>query len=667
MTALQWLSALVAVTAVAAVVFFDNLGYWELFTLLGVASLSAFASVPGVPRLVKTWVTTWREGSPARMGHLQRRPSRLVYYGLWFACLFAFLEVTYWALGRYVVGNKVVNVQFLWQLPMGYGVIFGFVGGVVYLISRWRSTPLVSLLVFMCGLVGFSGLMFLVPGVHRVAALILAAGVAFQMARFVGAHILALELLIRRTRILLLLVPAVAVGSRVWPIWAEHRALSALSAPSGPVSNVMLIVLDTVGAARMSLYGHSRLTTPNQDRIAQRGTVFARAYATAPWTLPSHGSMFTGRFPHEMTGTWFLPIDGSHPTIAEALRSRGYQTAGFVANLQYCSEQFGLARGFLRYEDAFTSLSTALLRTSPVTALNERFKLTSRSRALDGAVRKDAGEVSRDVLAWLDRRQTAQPFFVFVNYFDAHAPYYPPEVFARRFAPSLPMGDLASKRLDAWSPAEVGQLAAAHDGAIAYLDHELGLLLEALEQRGVLANTTVIVTADHGEQFGEHGLLEHSSSLYSALLRVPLFILSPSVPAGLQVEVPVSLRDLPATIMELVGFGNGHPFPGDSLATLWQSASVPPQRERVVLAEVERVHSYYPDSYPARKGPMKAIVSDGRLYIRHGDGREELYDVAADPAETYDLVRIQPELLLQYRVRMEEILAETSGTTPQHR
>ena len=146
-------------------------------------------------------------------------------------------------------------------------------------------------------------------------------------------------------------VAALACFSYGRELLSEHRALRRLPAAIPGAPNVLLIVLDTVRADALSLYGYDRDTSPNLVRLARGGVRFEQARATAPWTLPSHASMFTGRWPHQLDIGTFRPLDARSPTLAEVLGARGYVTAGFVANPIFCHADYGLARGFLHYED----------------------------------------------------------------------------------------------------------------------------------------------------------------------------------------------------------------------------------------------------------------------------------------------------------------------------
>ena len=186
---------------------------------------------------------------------------------------------------------------------------------------------------------------------------------------------------------------------------------------------MLLIVWDTVRAGNLSLHGYGRRTSPNLERLAGRGVRFDQAFATAPWTLPSHSSLFTGRWPHELTADWQSPLDGTHPTLAEYLAAHGYDTAGFVANLDYCSRETGLSRGFAHYEDypiepwdvftRYIGLGSRLDLLTPASVINRLLKKYLGDsydvipRSKEHA--KDAAAVDRSFLAWLSWQRDAGP------------------------------------------------------------------------------------------------------------------------------------------------------------------------------------------------------------------------------------------------------------------
>jgi arylsulfatase A-like enzyme len=174
-------------------------------------------------------------------------------------------------------------------------------------------------------------------------------------------------------------------------------------------------------------------------------------------------------------------------------------------------------------------------------------------------------------------------------------------------------------------------------------------LLEALRNQEVLDNTLVVITSDHGEQFGEHGLFDHGNGLYVQALHVPLLLRLPGrVPADVRIPASVSLRDLPATVVDLVGLGSE--LPGQSLAYWWTDSNGQPYAPRVVVAELERSGNAEP-WYPVAKGDMTSLILDREHYIRQGDGREELYDFSVDPGEQQDLsaTLVSHETLVRFR------------------
>jgi arylsulfatase A-like enzyme len=197
----------------------------------------------------------------------------------------------------------------------------------------------------------------------------------------------------------------------------------------------------------------------------------------------------------------------------------------------------------------------------------------------------------------------------------------------------------------------------AYESAISYLDDRLGRLFDELDRQGVTRDTVIIVTSDHGEQFGEHNLVEHVNSLYLSLLHVPLLIVDPeTMPAGTRTRAWVSLRDLPATILDLAGLTDPVGFPGESLRRVVRDRESPGD---VLLAEVQRATNAYPDWYPARRGAMKSVLFDGWQYIRnYGDGGEELYDLRADPSGLRDLAPTLAGRLDEYRGLLARVLGQ---------
>jgi hypothetical protein len=251
--------------------------------------------------------------------------------------------------GRMSFGSR----HLLWMTPLTYAMAFAFLGLVVVsaaLLAPRRVTVRLGLFGFVA--FGVFCLFLPFPQIHRLAALLLAIGVAVQATRMLTAPGRQPAVLVRRaTPWLLAAVLLAAVTTLGWAAVRERRAFSGLPAADRAAPNVLLIIWDTARAASMSLYGHHRATTPTLERLARDGIVFEWAIATSPWTLPSHGTMFTGRFPHELSTNWFAPLDHAFPTLAEVFRDHGYATGGFTANGRYTGHRTGLDRGFRVYRD----------------------------------------------------------------------------------------------------------------------------------------------------------------------------------------------------------------------------------------------------------------------------------------------------------------------------
>jgi arylsulfatase A-like enzyme len=257
----------------------------------------------------------------------------------------------------------------------------------------------------------------------------------------------------------------------------------------------------------------------------------------------------------------------------------------------------------------------------------------------DIPARKRAPDMNRGLLRWLDR--DPRPFFAVVNYMDTHDPYMPPDPQRSRFSEEPRPGGILNWRVgrrvvkltEAQRQAEI----AAYDGALSYLDEQLGSLLALLKQRGRLENTIVIVTADHGEMFGEHELFLHANSVYRGVIHVPLIIRWPGhVPAGFRVSQPASQTWMPATIMDLVSRETAA-FPGRSLATAWTA----PGSEQQWPDPISHVphQRWRPKHFPNSTGAVTSIVTSQWHLVQHQVHGPELYDWAADPAESHDLAR----------------------------
>jgi arylsulfatase A-like enzyme len=571
--------------------------------------------------------------------------------------------------------------HFVWLVPLVNLVLFIGVGVLLFLATRrWprRASWLCPRLI-IAGAV-LPALVLASPRIYVEAWLLVALGLAVRTAPVLERDpARARRWLVLSGPVLLGLVLLQAGwifgGDRI----KEWREYGRTMPPAGS-PNVLLIVLDTVRADHLGLYGYQRATTTTLDRLAARGIRFDQARAAAPWTLASHASFFTGRWPHEIGVRWLTPLEGNFPMLAEYLGAQGYATAGFVSNAGYCSYETGLNRGFTHFEDyvleRFGSLRTARLLDVAVKMFGQltipldhggfhRFRATV-SDLFFAAERKSAEWINRDFLRWFtQRREPARPFFVFLNYLDTHTPYMLPPGARHRFGVNPKSKKDYVEVLMDWSsldkqslPKRYSSLARdAYDSCVAYLDDQLGVLFDELERRGVLEKTLVIITSDHGEGLGEHALFMHGESLYRTEIRVPLLILLPSHrPSGAVVRETVSLRDLPATIVDLIGQQNGSPFPGQSLARRWAdpSTGVAPAKAEQVLSELPSPNPSDPNQgrSPVYRGPLISLAEGDFVYIRNeGDGSEELFNEREDPEELNNLVHAQAMLpiLRQFR------------------
>lgn len=521
----------------------------------------------------------------------------------------------------------------LWMAPIAAALAGLLAAAVIGLILRARSGISQRTVAFVfAAAVSESFLGALFPRLQSMAVLLLALGLGSVAARFLAKRRRPWLLDPRLAAGLLVLVMACG-GLLIGVESARNRRNlpAADTAAAGAGYNVLFLILDTVRAKSLSLYGHERDTTPELSRWLADGVTFDRAIAPTSWTLPSHASMFTGVDPDWLSTDFDRALDDEYPTLAEQLRDSGYATAAFVANLIYATRHSGLDRGFAHYSDYPVDLA-ALLASSRWTKRPLEWVRTLLGHH-EWLVRKYAEDVNAEFLDWLDGRPD-RPFFAFLNYFDAHSPYETHEPFDTLFTDRSPR----YWRMRGWTRTQTREdeqeYLDAYESAIAYLDHNVGLLLDELDRRGILDNTLLVVVADHGESLGEHGILVHANSLYMPQLHVPLGIRLPGrVPAGQRIHSPVGLVDLPATVLDIIGLSPA--MPGHSMQRFWNSNVAGDgggAGADGAFSELTYNRFAHP-SDPIQKGLMRSIVLDDWHYILNGDGSEELYDLSIDPGE----------------------------------
>lgn len=438
--------------------------------------------------------------------------------------------------------------------------------------------------------------------------------------------------------------------------------------------NIVLVVMDTARAADvLGESGHSEVM-PNLYSIASEGTIFTNASANAPWTLPSHGTLFSGQHPS---------IHGAHaaqkrfkygPTLANSLKDEGYHTVAF-SNNTWISGEFGFDRGFDEFVTTWQFFQDAVdfgdvaqtrnglldqlwgvlgkFRGNPAKNLaNLLYGRFLRRRNDDGA--KRTNELIADRLPeWLD----GNPLFLFVNYLEPHLDYRPPEKFASQWLPDDTTFEEANRvSQDAWgyicgdltlTDRDFAILRGLYHAELAYLDERISELHNLFMDAGVADETIFVITSDHGENIGDHGLMDHQYSLHETLLKVPLVAFGPGFPGGARVNKSVQLADIMPTLLDIADAPLPEDLPGCSLAA---PEDIP--ADRPLFAEylapqppIETLKQRYECGRDVGRHDrqLRAVYRDGWKYIRGSDGAEWLFDLEDGDHESQDLAEEMPE------------------------
>jgi arylsulfatase A-like enzyme len=407
---------------------------------------------------------------------------------------------------------------------------------------------------------------------------------------------------------------------------AGCREAERAGPPPPKRSHVVILSLDTTRADRLGCYGYARPTSPHLDGLAAESVLYTHAIATSSWTLPSHASLFTGKLttshgaqydpegplelaaviegPREWRQYRARPLPETERTLAEMLREAGYAT-GAVVGGPWLKRPFGLAQGFDYYDDDHITTS-------------------------DG---RHAESVTDAALRWVER-SSGRDLFLFLNYYDPHGPYAPPEPFVSRFlAPGarpsegIPKGD---------------ELQARYDAEVLYMDQHIGRLLEGLRGAGVYEDALVLVTADHGELLGEHGRLGHGQHLTQPEIHIPFFVKYPRrQEAPRRVESPVQLTDVVPIVTRAVGLA----------APAGIQGGLPPTIGHPVVAEV------YPLAFDSPEGDWRALFDGPWKFLWNSKGRHGLFDLAHDPGERTNLAMREPERAARMASLLDKYLA----------
>lgn len=388
----------------------------------------------------------------------------------------------------------------------------------------------------------------------------------------------------------------------------DRRGIQASPAESSRDANVVLITVDTTRADHLSCYSPGGAKTPRLDALAARGVRFSHATAQVPLTLPSHACIMTGTYPpvnglRDMGG--FI-LQKNHPTIASIARSAGYETAAFVGS-RVLGKHFGFSNGFATYDDDMSGKT---------------------EEGLPGVFPERRASVVTDrALQWL-RKNGEKKFFLWVHYYDPHAPYDPPEPYKRAYAHDL------------------------YSGEIAYMDGQIGRLLDGINGAGLAGRTLIIVIGDHGESLGEHGEMTHGVFLYDSTLHVPLIVAGPEVPAGKVVDDQVRSIDLLPTIAEFLHVSPGAEAQGVSLSPLIRG-------DRTPQPSIAYLETLYPRTYMGWSELRALRTDEWKMVVAP---QPELYNLKSDPKETNNVISRFPAVA----TTLENKVWEVAGSGAQH-
>ncbi len=419
-----------------------------------------------------------------------------------------------------------------------------------------------------------------------------------------------------------------------------------------PQRPVILISVDTLRADALGIFGGTAVPTPHMDRLGREGAIFASTFAPVPRTTQAVATILSGLHPltHGSDGLG-MALAPEVPTLAEVLSERGFATAAFVTNVN-------LAPG-LGYEQGFD------LYSNP----ESRWKANS------------APSLTAEAIAWLEGRDEDRPFFLWVHYLDPHWPYTPADEWRELADPGfvapfsiderqerreVTKGQVIYQADQIMEPRMIEHVRRLYFAEIAATDAAIGRLLAHLEKTGLLDESIVVFTADHGEALGEHRYwFAHGEYLYEDTLRVPWIIRAPGlVPAGTQVKGVSVLEDLTPTVLGLAGITVTEIFDGLDLASMLKGGGQPEiaPRTLVHLGDWRHIHPENPrHALQGREGRWTAVREAGRKLIRVPTGpgtfEEELYDYVADPRESANLAAAEPALVDGLRVRLEQAAA----------
>lgn len=576
----------------------------RLFKLVPIQFAFSLGAFLGVVFMIETSGIEWR---PARDQLFQPSLSPIEFFKILIVVAFASLL----SLGAYFAAGALVHMSscrnaartFSLAMPLGLAETLALVWLYKYKLGSRFLAPSLLVTVGYVFLVLFTAA--LIYGVSRKVRPVK------PLAAFAG---------------LVMLSPMAVVFTAKIPMTSLERFVGT----DHRIKHVILITVDTLRADALSCYGQQRISTPHMDRLAENGILFQEAISTAPWTLPSLASIMTGHPPQvHVTIKPGSRLPDTLRTLAEHMRDAGYLTAALGSNPWL--EPSNMSRGFLGHS-----------------FYPKRIGYSYGSRLLETLFSNRVGTIStasltQSVITWVESNYE-RDFFLWIHYLDPHGPYQPP-------ANYLPAQETPSA-VGTSAPIVRASARALYDAEVRYVDDSIGMFFEALEDLSLYDESLIILTSDHGEEFGEHGGSSHGSTLYHEVVRVPLLIKLPFASSRRKVTNAVSTQRIMPTILDLCGVSlEGDYLPARSLGPLWDSDSDSSEEEPIVSTGVIYRGNPWSEVYDERV----SVVFDGLEYILSlATNEEELYDLTRDPTEKISLVGSLPDEVEKARNALAE-------------
>jgi len=440
------------------------------------------------------------------------------------------------------------------------------------------------------------------------------------------------------------------------------------------MKNVIFITIDSLRADHLSCLGYHRKTTPNLDNLAKEGVLFKNAISCGPDTPTSIVPLLTSTYiltyviinaglnksktraeEFERIGAITSEIYRNRITIAEILKDSGYVTAAFHSN-PFLSRHFYFGKGFDYFYDSFSSsgrFRKYAIKSKIEEILKKNIQLYNFAKNIYNRMHSNnipyerAEIINKKAISWLKKHK--KQFFVWIHYMDVHFPYKPPKRFQLYFR-SKPMNNLEMTRLNykmIHKPEEISEndmrdIIDLYDGEIRYVDYAIKLLLDELSEMNILNDTFIIITADHGEEFGEHGdFAHHHAKLYDEIIRVPL-IISNSEYRNVEIDEPVSLLDVAPTILDLLGIPKNESFQGRSLVPIIRGE----RKSSGVISE----------GLQKGKRSISYRTKEWKYIFNEVGAQRELYNIECDPKEKKNLYEKEREKAREFELKIKKHL-----------